>query len=279
MTDTPVNSTTDKKTTRQDAKVTRLDVRLPNDLHATIEAIAQANGEPRHHITGNIILTPTVVKLIRLGVASLSGDYPTLADISTTTGQVSDNLAPRMQAVESEVSILKKHLCSLEDKLNVLIVSDGLVILADTLPDSSATTLPDKLPDTSPDNLTDNSADTITDGLADSITDILSDVIADISPNKVPDNIPRDVKSDNLSDIVADNLSDTLKAPLPKKFEALSQPDRIRTLELLRDGVPTEERNNGLGEIFGWQSNKTFKSRNEDASRLKKALKDAGLIS
>ena len=167
--DTLADNTTDKKKSRQDAKVTRLDVRLPNDLHATIEAIAQANGEPRHHITGNIILTPTVVKLIRLGVASLSGDYRTLADISTTTGQVSDILTPRMQAVESEVSILKKQISRLEDKLNGLIVSDNLAIVADTVPDALPPIVSDTLPDTMSSTLPDALADTRPDTLADTL--------------------------------------------------------------------------------------------------------------
>jgi hypothetical protein len=166
--DTATGNMTDKKKSRQDAKVTRLDVRLPNDLHAQIEAIAKANGEAVHHITGNIILTPTVVKLIRLGISSLSGDYQILADMPSTTGHVSDKLIPRMDAIESEVSILKKHLCRLEDRLNGLIVSDGLVVLADTLPDN--------LPDISPDILTDNSAEPITDNRA---TDSLSDDVSD----------------------------------------------------------------------------------------------------
>jgi hypothetical protein len=188
--DTLADNTTDKKKSRQDAKVTRLDVRLPNDLHATIEAIAQANGEPRHHITGNIILTPTVVKLIRLGVASLSGDYRTLADISTTTGQVSDILTPRMQAVESEVSILKKQISRLEDKLNGLIVSDNLAVVTDTIPDSLPPIVPDILPDTLPDTLPDIVPDTISSTLPDILADTRPDTLADTLP--APGDTPTD---------------------------------------------------------------------------------------
>jgi hypothetical protein len=190
LTDTLPDHTTDKKKTRQDAKVTRLDVRLPNDLHATIEAIAQANGEPRHHITGNIILTPTVVKLIRLGVASLSGDYRTLADISTTTGQVSDILTPRMQAVESEVSILKKQISRLEDKLNGLIVSDNLAVVADTIPDALPPIVSDTLPDIISDILPDTLPDTISSTLPDTLADTRPDTLADTLP--APGDTPTD---------------------------------------------------------------------------------------
>ena len=204
--DTLPDHTTDKKKTRQDAKVTRLDVRLPNDLHATIEAIAQANGEPRHHITGNIILTPTVVKLIRLGVASLSGDYQTLADTSTTTGQVSDILTPRMQAVESEVSILKKQISRLEDKLNGLIVSDNLAVVADTVPDALPPIVPDILPDILPDTI----GNTLPDTLADTRPDTLADTLP--APGDTPtDPTLKSITEDVLKFLAAKKASKEMK--------------------------------------------------------------------
>jgi hypothetical protein len=101
---------------RQESKVTRLDLRIPNDIYAQVEEIAKANNEPTHHITGNIILTPTLVKLIRLGIRSLSGNYPALADVPTSSGQVSDMLVSRMDAIESELSELKKLVAELSDK-------------------------------------------------------------------------------------------------------------------------------------------------------------------
>ena len=111
---------------RQDAKVTRLDVRLPNDVHAQIEEIARVNKEPTHHITGNIILTPTVVKLIKLGIRSISGEYPTLANILAATGQPSDSLTPRIEAelvhrvttLEGEIDNLKQLVVGIQDKLS-----------------------------------------------------------------------------------------------------------------------------------------------------------------
>ena len=289
LTDNLSDTLPDKKTTRQDAKVTRLDVRLPNDLHATIEAIAKANGEPIHHISGNIILTPTVVKLIRLGISSLSGEYRTLADLPTTAGQVSDNLTPRMVSVESEVSILKKQVIWLEDKLKGLIVSDKLSVIAETVPDTSPANIPDKLPDTSPDALTDNSADIITDGLADRVSDNSSDnspdklsaKLSDELSESVSDNLPviaatsSDISADTTSDILTDNLPDNL----PKRLEGLTKSQIDRASELFAEGVRSIDRNNELAELFKWSPDKTPKSKNEEASRIKKALKQAGLIS
>jgi hypothetical protein len=120
---------------RQESKVTRLDLRIPNDIYAQVEEIAKANNEPTHHITGNIILTPTLVKLIRLGIRSLSDNYPALADIPISSGQVSDNLLKRMDSIEAELSELKKLVAELS---NSPVLPDTIsdMLETDTISDS-----------------------------------------------------------------------------------------------------------------------------------------------
>ncbi len=150
---------------RQESKVTRLDLRIPNDIYAQVEEIAKANNEPTHHITGNIILTPTLVKLIRLGIRSLSDNYPALADIPISSGQVSDNLLKRMDAIEGELSELKKLVTEL---------SNSPVVAA-------------SVPDTISDIL---QTDTISDSVPDKISDepelvSLSDNLSDIVPDTI----------------------------------------------------------------------------------------------
>ena len=147
---------------RQESKVTRLDLRIPNDIYAQVEEIAKANNEPTHHITGNIILTPTLVKLIRLGIRSLSDNYPALADLGTASEQRPDTLTPRMNAVEGELSELKKLVTELSDKISSRLAdtfihsetSGEYHIQPDTLSDNIA------LPDLSPDNISDIVPDT-----------------------------------------------------------------------------------------------------------------------
>jgi hypothetical protein len=119
---------------RQESKITRLDLRIPNDVYAQVEEIAKANNEPTHHITGNIILTPTLVKLIRLGIRSLSDHYPTLANLATASEQVPDTLTPRMNAVEGELSQLKKLVTELSDKISDRL-SDNTIV-SDSLSDN-----------------------------------------------------------------------------------------------------------------------------------------------
>jgi hypothetical protein len=150
---------------RQESKVTRLDLRIPNDIYTQVEEIAKANNEPTHHITGNIILTPTLVKLIRLGIRSLSDNYPALADMPISSGQVSDNLLKRMDSIEGELSELKKLVTEL---------SNSPVVAA-------------SVPDTISDIL---ETDTISDSVLDKISDepelgLLSDNLSDMVPDTI----------------------------------------------------------------------------------------------
>jgi hypothetical protein len=150
---------------RQESKVTRLDLRIPNDIYAQVEEIAKANNEPIHHITGNIILTPTLVKLIRLGIRSLSDNYPALADIHISGGQVSDNLLKRMDTIEGELSELKKLVAELS----------GHTTVAASVPDSISDILK-----------TDTESDTVSDEISDEpALTLLSDNLSDTIPDTI----------------------------------------------------------------------------------------------
>lgn len=153
---------------RQEAKVTRLDLRIPNDIYSQVEEIAKANNEPTHHITGNIILTPTLVKLIRLGIRSLSDSYPSLLDLPTFSERVPDTLTPRMDTnahrltvVEEELSELKKLVINFSDTISDLL-SDKLVNISSN-PDATRVEA--------------NVSDILSDTLSDSISDNVSDII------------------------------------------------------------------------------------------------------
>jgi hypothetical protein len=176
---------------RQESKVTRLDLRIPNDIYAQVEEIAKANNEPTHHITGNIILTPTLVKLIRLGIRSLSDNYPALADLATASEQRPDTLTPRMNAVEGELSELKKLVTELSDKISTR--------LADTFIHSET---PGEY-HIQPDTLSDDAI--ISDLAPDNMSDMIeTDIIVEDRSSNTPDNrepsLP-DSKSDISPDI------------------------------------------------------------------------------
>jgi hypothetical protein len=181
---------------RQESKVTRLDLRIPNDIYAQVEEIAKANNEPTHHITGNIILTPTLVKLIRLGIRSLSDNYPALADLTTAIEQVPDTLTPRMNAVEAELSELKKLVTNLSDKI------------FDRLSNSFIHSETPGEYHIEPDTLSGNT--TVSDLLPDNISDTIEmDTIVKDRSNNTPDNQESLLLSDNLSEIVPETSETT----------------------------------------------------------------------
>jgi hypothetical protein len=183
-------------TARQESKITRLDLRIPNDVYARVEEIAKANNEPVHHITGNIILTPTLVKLIRLGIRSLSDNYPTLASLATASEQVPDTLTPRMNAVEGELSELKKLVTELSDRVSDRL-SDSMV-LSDLLPAN--------------------------------VSDIAeTETIAEDRQNNTPDNQEPSFRSDSQSDIVLDTIDPISTKPIAEN-ETMSWRDFDRMI-------------------------------------------------
>jgi hypothetical protein len=116
-----------KKTRQSDS---RIDVRFPDEIYEAIKSIAQKDGAKIHHRSGEIILTPTVVKLIRIGISHLSDEY----QISLSDTYLSDNLTSRVVTIEQELSDLKKL----------------VITLCDRLPDNLTDNIPDTTSDKSP---------------------------------------------------------------------------------------------------------------------------------
>jgi hypothetical protein len=116
-----------KKTRQSDS---RIDVRFPDEIYEAIKSIAQKDGAKIHHRSGEIILTPTVVKLIRIGISHLSDEY----QISLSDTYLSDNLASRVVTIEQELSDLKKLVITLCDRL------------PDDLADKTSDTISDRSP-------------------------------------------------------------------------------------------------------------------------------------
>jgi hypothetical protein len=98
---------------RQSAKVTRLDLRIPNDIYDRVEAIARANHAPTHHITEKIVLSPTVIKLLEVGIRSIADNYQSLTDSDHHTRYLSDTLTPKFEAIESELTELKRQMAEI----------------------------------------------------------------------------------------------------------------------------------------------------------------------
>ena len=89
-------------------KITKIDVRLPNDIYAQIEKIAIDRNVPTHHRSGKPIVTPIILELISLGLEQL-----------TTKKSHADNLSDinQINISDSEERIISH----LEEKITEII--------------------------------------------------------------------------------------------------------------------------------------------------------------
>jgi hypothetical protein len=103
---------------------TKIDVRFPEGVYGAIELIATVDEAKIHHISNKRVLTPTVIKLVKLGISQLIAQYPdkypiNLSDTGlsdTNSIDLSDNALTRLTTVEAEVESLKKLIEGLSDK-------------------------------------------------------------------------------------------------------------------------------------------------------------------
>lgn len=87
------------------ANITRVDLRIPNEIFKQIEDLAKATNQPKHHRTNKIITTPVILNLISLGLKATTKEGFNLEDVAT-----------KETLKESELE--KKILASIEDKLD-----------------------------------------------------------------------------------------------------------------------------------------------------------------
>jgi hypothetical protein len=130
--------TEDTQTQKTRQSDSRIDVRFPDEIYEAIKSIAQKDGAKIHHRSGEIILTPTVVKLIRIGISHLSDDYQiSLSDTNLSDINLSDNLTSRVVAIEQELSDLKKLVVSLSDYIPDKVADKESDATSDILSDKS----------------------------------------------------------------------------------------------------------------------------------------------
>ncbi|MGV2831659.1 hypothetical protein [Myxosarcina sp. GI1(2024)] len=94
-------------TSRQTDKVTRVDIRLPNKLYDQISAIAVNHFHAKvHHRSNKPEVTPTILKLIELGIGQLESS-PDIEETDTELKERVRDLDARLREVEAKLSGVK----------------------------------------------------------------------------------------------------------------------------------------------------------------------------
>ena len=97
-------------TSRKTDSVTRVDIRIPNELYQQISDLAVSHFHAKiHHRSQKPEVTPTILELIKIGIAHLESTLPVTHDVTNET--VTDKL-------QQQIVQLNSRLLTVEDKLS-----------------------------------------------------------------------------------------------------------------------------------------------------------------
>jgi ABC-type transporter Mla subunit MlaD len=230
--------------------VTRVDIRFSNEMYEEIQQLAIKDGAKTHHISQKVEVSPTIVKLVQLGLDALNGKLPdsdgSIPDI------LPDTLSGRKDTISDIVTIVSDKVTgdfiqsiSIErERIDVLLrklTAKGIIDPID-IPTDNLSQLPDNI---------ESLSDTLS-GKDDIISDIDSNLSVNLSDinNLVSDNV------ETVPDYLSDN-GENLTSLLSGKDEMISdkEPDKPNDAE----NIPSDDSSNS-------------ESVAEDTSLLKRRL-------
>ena len=96
-------------TTRHTETITRVDIRIPNHIYDQLIEIATKNFRAKiHHRSGKPEVSPTILELIKIGIAHLGEELPDTADISDKS--VADELREQIKELDTRLREVESRL-------------------------------------------------------------------------------------------------------------------------------------------------------------------------
>lgn len=100
-------------TGRKTKNVTRADIRIPNELYDEIQAIAINHFHAKiHHRSQKPEVTPTILELIKIGIAHLESTLPVTQDVTIET--VTDKLQQQIAQLDSRLKTVENKLSGVD---------------------------------------------------------------------------------------------------------------------------------------------------------------------
>jgi hypothetical protein len=94
---------------RQTETITRVDVRIPNHIYEQVQAIATRHFQAKvHHRSGKPEVSPTILELIKIGIAHLEESLPDTADLSDKS--VASELREQIQGLDARLKAVESRL-------------------------------------------------------------------------------------------------------------------------------------------------------------------------
>ena len=98
---------------RKTDSVTRVDIRIPNELYDEISDLAVSHFHAKiHHRSQKPEVTPTILELIKIGIAHLESTLPVTQDVTNKT--VTDKLQQQIAQLDSRLKTVENKLSGVD---------------------------------------------------------------------------------------------------------------------------------------------------------------------